>query len=152
MNYFRSDLQDSIVWGALPFWNEIYTRFFGRLGVERIVSHHRDPTQQSLLDADRSIHVRGGVVYRINEKCRREVYASHDELLLEERHTNGRAGWACDPTLKSDYIAYAIRPSYVAYIIALREVQALYASPIGRALACRSRPSPRCMWSCSLWV
>jgi len=99
-------------------WKEIYDQAFP--GYEAMVDHRQDGEHQRA-GIDRSIIMPNSKQILIDEKVRRKAY---NDILLEHLSDKDRGipGWVCKP-LRADYIAYAIAPLGVVYLLPVIQLQ-----------------------------
>lgn len=109
---FSADLSNEAAWVS----------FYRRLWPTAIACVRLDAKGQGQRDGlDRAIHFESGKVFYIDEKNRRKDYS---DLLLEdwsvwysEKHPRNKIGWALDEQKRCDFVAYAIHPKQVCYLL-----------------------------------
>ncbi len=121
MNDFNADLAFSHSAEDLPIWKEIYDKAFPE---NNGFTNMRLNGQTQHLGIDRTVILSSGKAIYIDEKVRRKEY--HD-ILLEyvANDKTGSLGWAEKP-LFCDYIAYAIIPLNICYLLPVPQLQACW--------------------------
>ena len=117
-NDFHRDLQFSHSAEDLPLWGVIYNKAFpGNHGFANM----RDNGQTQYLGIDRTIILSSGKAIYVDEKIRRKDYG---DILIEYISNDQKKtkGWAEKP-LFCDYIAYAILPSKMCYLMPVPQLQ-----------------------------
>ena len=102
----------------LPIWQEIYRKAFPSMVA--MVNHRQDGEHQRA-GIDRSVLLANAKQVLIDEKVRTKDYG---DIALEylSNSTTGAEGWVCKP-LRADYIAYAILPSGLCYLLPVQQLQ-----------------------------
>jgi len=102
----------------LPIWEEIYRKSFQ--GFLAMVDHRQDGEHQRA-GIDRSVILENSKQILIDEKIRWKPYPDIAVEYLSNDRT-GAPGWACKP-LRADYIAYAIAPLGMCYLLPVIQLQ-----------------------------
>ena len=121
MNNFQDDLAFSHSAEDLKIWETVYNQAFpDNLGM----ANQRRNGQLQHLGIDRTIILNSGKAIYIDEKVRRKDYG---DILIEYVSVDktGAPGWAEKP-LFCDYIAYAIIPSGMCYLLPVPQLQAAW--------------------------
>lgn len=123
-NGFRECLQLSHDAHALPLWREMYKATFPTM-VEMV--DHTDSGWWQLAGIDRSIVLSSSVVVYVDEKIRgrnARTNTVYSDIALEFVSNDARStpGWVCKP-LAAHYIAYAIAPLGVGYMLPVIHLQ-----------------------------
>ncbi len=124
---FMKSLAKSHAADKLPIWEEMYRSFFD--GFHTMCNHRQDGEHQRA-GIDRSVILKNSTQVLIDEKCRfrnEKTGRVYDDIALEyvsNTRTNA-PGWVCKP-LRCDYIAYAIAPLGVGYMLPVRELQNMW--------------------------
>jgi hypothetical protein len=115
---FKRSLAKSHRAADLPIWEEIYRRAFHDFAA--MVDHRADGEHQRA-GIDRSIILANSKQLLVDEKIREVDYG---DILLEHvsNDRRGDPGWVCKP-LRADYIAYAVLPSRVCYLLPVPQLQ-----------------------------
>jgi len=121
---FKESLLKSHMAEDLPFWKEIYQKAFPSMVV--MINHRQDGEHQRA-GIDRSIVLANSKQILIDEKVRfkneitGKIYA---DIALEYWSDFERKalGWVCKP-LRADYIAYAIAPLGMCYLLPVIQLQ-----------------------------
>lgn len=116
---FKDSLERSHEAEDLPFWEECYRNAFGN-AFRAMVSHREDGEWQRA-GIDRSVILANSKQLLVDEKVRWKAY---DDIALEYM-SNDRyetPGWVCKP-LRADYIAYAIAPKGICYLLPVLQLQ-----------------------------
>ncbi len=118
MDDFEGDLAWSHALSDLPLWEVVYRKAFDNF--EAMVDHRKHGEHQHA-GIDRSVILDNSKQILIDEKGRRKAYPdiAVEYLSNVER---GHAGWACKP-LRADYIAYAIIPKGMCYLLPVPQLQ-----------------------------
>ena len=108
----------------MPFWVDVYTKAFGT-----IVGDHRhdEDLERQWLGVDRVLVIaNGNRVVRIDEKYRTVDYG---DVLLEyiSNDSNNSQGWVVKSML-CDWIAYAVLPAGVCYMLPVDPLQQAWRS------------------------
>lgn len=124
MNDFYACLQESHEAEDLPLWETVYREAFPN--VVAIVSHRKDGFWQRS-GIDRSIILETSKQILIDEKARgrnRRTGRVYEDIALEyiSNDQTGALGWVCKP-LMCDYIAYAIIPNGICYMLPVLQLQ-----------------------------
>ena len=115
---FKKSLEMSHAAEDMPFWLETYKKAFPTMIA--CVNHRQDGDHQRL-GIDRSITLENSKQILIDEKVRFKPY---NDILLEylSDSARGTLGWVCKP-LMCDYIAYAVAPLGVCYMLPVIQLQ-----------------------------
>lgn len=102
----------------LPIWDEIYRKSFPDFLA--MVDHRQDGEHQRA-GIDRSVILENSKQILVDEKIRWKAYP---DIALEyvSNDRTGSPGWACKP-LRADYIAYAIAPLGMCYLLPVIQLQ-----------------------------
>ena len=120
---FQRSLAVSHAAEDLPLWEEIYRRRFP--GFVAMHNHRKDGYHQRS-GIDRSVILENSKQILIDEKFRTKDYGDIAlEYLSDE--DRGVPGWVCKPLL-CDYIAYAIGPRGICYLLPVVELQSAWKS------------------------
>jgi hypothetical protein len=118
LNDFRKDLEFSHNAEDLELWRTIYDKAFpGNHGYTNM----RDNGQTQYLGIDRTVILSSGKAIYIDEKVRRKDYG---DILIEyiSNDIKKTKGWGEKP-LFCDYIAYAILPKNICYLLPVPQLQ-----------------------------
>lgn len=122
-NDFREDLEFSHSADILPMWETIYNEAFpDNLGI----FNNRGDGELQRNGIDRTIVLPGGKAIYVDEKVRRVDYKKGDifiEFVSNDKRNS--PGWA-EKRLFCDYIAYAIIPTKVCYLLPVPQMQAVW--------------------------
>jgi hypothetical protein len=127
VNDFGECLQQSHDAHALPLWEQMYRQAFR----DMIAMHdHRDDGYWQRAGIDRSVILRSSKQILIDEKIRgrnRKTGKVYSDIAIEyvSNDQTGALGWAEKP-LAADYIAYAIAPLGVGYLLPVTQLQAAW--------------------------
>lgn len=102
----------------LSIWEEIYRKSFPDFLA--MVDHRQDGEHQRA-GIDRSVILQNSKQLLIDEKIRWKPYPDIAVEYLSNDRT-GAPGWACKP-LRADYIAYAIAPLGMCYLLPVIQLQ-----------------------------
>ena len=102
----------------LPIWDEIYRKSFPDFLA--MVDHRQDGEHQRA-GIDRSVILENSKQILIDEKIRWKPYPDIAVEYLSNDRT-GAPGWVCKP-LRADYIAYAIAPLGMCYLLPVIQLQ-----------------------------
>ena len=118
INDFYECLEYSHQAEDLPFWGEVYCKAFPN--VTAIISHREDGWWQRL-GIDRSVVLSDSRRILVDEKVRKKDYG---DIALEyiSRDTDNAPGWVCKPLI-ADYIAYAVAPKGICYLLPVIQLQ-----------------------------
>lgn len=126
MNYhnFKESLAISHAAEDLPIWKEIYQKAFPNMVT--MVNHRQDGDHQRA-GIDRSIILDNSKQILIDEKVRgknKKTGKIYRDILLEywSNYERKIKGWVCKPLL-ADYIAYAIAPLGICYLLPVLQLQ-----------------------------
>jgi len=121
MNSFAEDLKYSREAEDQPFWKEIYYKAFPNL---ISITNSRSDGQVQRLGIDRTIVLKSGKAIYIDEKVRRKNY---NDILLEyiANDKSLAEGWV-EKSLFCDYIAYAIIPRQMCYLLPVPQLQSVW--------------------------
>lgn len=102
----------------LPIWEQVYRQAFPTM--QAMVNHRQDGDHQRL-GIDRSIILRNSKQITVDEKVRFKAY---DDILLEVWSDKQRQkpGWVAKDLL-CDYIAYAVAPLGVCYLLPVPQLR-----------------------------
>lgn len=122
---FHESLAKSHAASDLPIWEEVYRNAFGPLFSAMV--DHRDDGEHQRAGIDRSVILTNSKQLLIDEKVRHKEYRPPD-ILLEfiSNDVYRTQGWACKP-LRADYIAYAVLPTGVCYMLPVIQLQRAWA-------------------------
>jgi hypothetical protein len=112
---------------ALPLWRACYSQWFP--GHVACTSHRADGQFQRL-GVDRSVVLSTGKQVFVDEKVRRRNLKTgkvYEDIALEfvSNTRSGAPGWVCKALL-ADFIAYAIAPLGIAYLLPVLQLQAAW--------------------------
>ena len=115
---FHKCLKDSHAAEDLPIWEEVYQAAFPNM--QAMLNHRQDGDHQRV-GIDRSVILSNGKQILIDEKVRLEAY---DDILLEVWSDKERRkpGWVAKD-LMCDYIAYAVLPLKVCYLLPVQQLR-----------------------------
>lgn len=121
---FNESLKKSHTAEDLPFWKEIYQKAFPSMVA--MINHRQDGEHQRA-GIDRSIILSNSKQLLIDEKTRfrNEITSKvYTDIALEYWSDFERKmpGWVCKP-LRADYIAYAIAPLGICYLLPVIQLQ-----------------------------
>lgn len=125
------NFQDSLAFSHaaedLPFWAEVYREAFPTM---RVMVNHRQDGAHQRMGIDRSIILESSKQIRIDEKVRgrnKKTGRVYTDIALEYWSDEEREvpGWVCKPLL-CDYIAYAIAPLGVCYLLPVEPLQSAW--------------------------
>jgi hypothetical protein len=121
MNDFDDDLKFSHSCEDMPCWEEIYRAAFPSMSA--MVNHRQDGDHQRM-GIDRTVILANSKIIKIDEKARREDYG---DIALEFLSNDKKKtpGWM-EKELLCDYIAYAIIPSGIAYLLPVLQLQSAW--------------------------
>ncbi len=102
----------------LPIWEEIYRKSFPDF---LAMADHRQDGEHQRAGIDRSVILQNSKQLLIDEKIRWKPYPDIAVEYLSNART-GAPGWACKP-LRADYIAYAIAPLGMCYLLPVIQLQ-----------------------------
>lgn len=121
MNNFKEDLAFSHAAEDLDLWPKIYHEAFPGL---QSISNAREDGELQRHGIDRTLVLSNGKALYIDEKVRRKDYG---DILLEFISNDRRKtkGWVEKP-LFCNYIAYAIIPSRMCYLLPVEPLQAAW--------------------------
>lgn len=115
---FSDSLAASHKASDLPIWKQIYERAFPNF---LAMVDHRDDGEHQRAGIDRSVILANSKQILIDEKIR---YKDYGDILLEYvsvDRTNA-PGWVCKPQ-RADYIAYAVEPLGICYMLPVIQLQ-----------------------------
>lgn len=121
---FSESLKASHAAESLPFWEEAYRKAFPTM----IAMHsHRQDGPHQRAGVDRSIILNNSKQLLIDEKVRgrnKKTGKVYQDIALEylSDSERGKPGWVCKQ-LSSDYIAYAIAPLGMCYVLPVLQMQ-----------------------------
>ena len=113
---FQDDLAYSKEQTLQPWWTYVYRRFF--VGYSHMTDHSGDMEMQAK-GIDRTVHLKNGRHFHIDEKVRRKAY---NDVLLEiwskakTENTDAVPGWI-QKNLHVDFIAYAFEPTNCCFLL-----------------------------------
>lgn len=115
---FRKSLEFSHNAEDLPLWKEVYNKAFPSMVA--MINHRQDGEHQRA-GIDRSVILANSKQILVDEKVRRKNYG---DIALEYWSDVDRKkpGWVCKP-LRADYIAYAIAPAGLCYLLPVIQLQ-----------------------------
>jgi hypothetical protein len=118
---FQRSLFESHACSDLSIWEQIYRQSFPDFLC--MVDHRQDGEHQRA-GIDRSVILQNSKQLLIDEKIRKKAY---DDVALEyiSNTTKDAPGWVCKP-LRADYIAYAIAPKGICYLLPVVQLQAAW--------------------------
>lgn len=121
---FMTSLAQSHAASDLPLWEELYRGAFPTFAA---MIDHREDGEHQRAGIDRSIILSNSKQILVDEKIRgrnRKTGRVYNDIALEYWSDEGRRipGWACKP-LRADYIAYAIAPLGVGYLLPVVQLQ-----------------------------
>jgi len=124
---FGESLAKSHAAEDLPFWKEVYRKSFPTM--IGMYNHRQDGDHQRQ-GIDRSIVLENSKQILIDEKVRYKNQTTgkiYDDILLEYWSNEGMRvpGWVCKPLL-CDYIAYAIAPLGICYLLPVLQLQSAW--------------------------
>lgn len=115
---FKDSLAASHKASDLPIWKQIYERAFPNF---LAMVDHRDDGEHQRAGIDRSVILANSKQILVDEKIR---YKDYGDILLEYvsvDRTNA-PGWCCKPQ-RADYIAYAVEPLGICYMLPVIQLQ-----------------------------
>lgn len=115
---FYESLVSSHKASDLPIWEQIYRKSFHDFLA--MVDHRQDGEHQRA-GIDRSVILENSKQILIDEKIRWTAYPDIAIEYLSNDRT-GAPGWACKP-LRADYIAYAVAPLGLCYLLPVVQLQ-----------------------------
>lgn len=134
MHDFSESLAASHAAEDLPLWGEAYRAAFP--GYAAHISHRADGDHQRA-GIDRSVILDNGRQIKIDEKIRwrnAKTGRVYDDILLEywsvyrgAGDSRNQRGWVCKPLL-CDFIAYAIAPLGVCYMLPVVQLRLAWAA------------------------
>lgn len=123
MNDFFECLEQSHKASDLELWSNIYHKAFPDM-LEMI--DHRENGEWQKFGIDRSIILRNTKQILVDEKIRfrnKITGKVYEDIALEEWSVEDKVpGWVCKP-LRADYIAYAIGPLGICYMLPVIQLQ-----------------------------
>ena len=126
MNYhnFEESLARSHAAEDLSIWEEIYKEAFPNM---KTMINHRQDGEHQRAGIDRSIVLENSKQILIDEKVRgknQKTGKIYEDILLEywSGYEQKIKGWVCKP-LRADYIAYAIAPKGICYLLPVSQLQ-----------------------------
>ena len=127
MHSFSESLKNSHKASDLPLWEETYRKAF--FNFQTMVDHRQNGEHQKA-GIDRSIILENSKQILIDEKVRgrnKDNGKVYTDILLEFLSDRDRCipGWVCKP-LRADYIAYAIGPLGICYLLPVPQLQAAW--------------------------
>jgi hypothetical protein len=116
---FEQKLRDSHEASDNPVWGNIYANMFP--GLQAIVDMRHDGIHQRQ-GIDRILIMKNGKKITVDEKIRKQPF---DDIALEFTSNDRRQtpGWACNPDIACDYIAYAIDPLGKGWLLPTLQLQ-----------------------------
>ena len=123
---FQKDLAESQSDSQLPFWDEVYRKAFPeKAGLQ--INHDLSLQRRGV---DRIVILQNGERVFVEEKVR---YRPYPDILLERKscvETNS-PGWIERSGMRSDWLAYAVKPACTCYLIPFQQLQRGYHANIG---------------------
>jgi hypothetical protein len=123
IHFFPKSKEKSLEAMKLPFWEKCYKEYFPDMSI--MVSHEKYGYWQNE-GVDRSITFDSAKQILIEEKVRwrAENGKVYEDIALEYWSDKKRRkeGWVCKP-LRADFIAYAIAPLGVCYLLPVIQLQ-----------------------------
>ena len=121
---FKEQLAKSHMAEDMPFWKEIYKKAFPDMVT--MISHRQDGEHQRA-GIDRSIILHNSKQILIDEKVRyrsEKTGMVYEDIILEywSNEEQRSPGWVIKP-LRADYIAYAIEPLGICYLLPVIQLQ-----------------------------
>ena len=121
---FKKSLAKSHSASDLPFWKEIYQSAFPTMIA---MVDHREDGEHQRAGIDRSIILSNSKQILIDEKTRSKNEKTgkiYTDIALEYWSDRDKKipGWVCKP-LRADYIAYAIAPLGICYLLPVIQLQ-----------------------------
>ncbi len=120
---FSKDLIRSHSASDSPIWEEVYRKAFSNF---QTMVDHRGNGEHQKAGIDRSVILDNSKQILIDEKVRFESYETdgYDDIALEyiSVDSSNSPGWVCKP-LRCDYIAYAILPKSICYLLPVIQLQ-----------------------------
>lgn len=115
---FKDSLAKSHAAEDLPIWEEVYRKAFPTM--QTMINHRQDGDHQRQ-GIDRSVILRNSKQITIDEKVRFKPY---NDILLEMWSDKARKkrGWVAKDLL-CDYIAYAVAPLGVCYLLPVPQLR-----------------------------
>lgn len=115
---FNDSLAASHKASDLPIWKQIYERAFPNF---LAMIDHREDGEHQRAGIDRSVILANSKQILVDEKIR---YKAYPDIALEHLSNDrtGALGWVCKP-LRCDYIAYAIGPLGICYMLPVIQLQ-----------------------------
>jgi len=120
---FRESLKRSHSYEDAPWWLEVYQKaFVGLIGVHSI----RQDGWAQRAGIDRLIVLKSGKHFYVDEKVREKNY---QDILIERWSDEARRipGWI-QKDLACDYIAYAIAPTQICYLLPFQQLRKAWIS------------------------
>jgi hypothetical protein len=119
---FNDSLAASHGVSDLPIWEEIYRKSFPDF---LMMADHRQDGEHQRAGIDRSVILENSKQLLIDEKYR---FKDYSDIALEylSNDRTGALGWVCKP-LRCDYIAYAIGPIGMCYLLPVIQLQQAWA-------------------------
>lgn len=119
---FHESLKASHAASDLPIWEQIYRAAFPTFCA---MVDHREDGEHQRAGIDRSVILANSKQLLIDEKIR---YRDYGDILLEYISNDrfNSPGWVCKP-LRADYIAYAIAPAGMCYLLPVIQLQIAWA-------------------------
>lgn len=108
----------------LPIWRECYEKFFPGLVS---MTNHREDGQYQRAGVDRVLVLSSGKAIYVDEKPRFKAYPGEPDIALEywSNEERGIKGWVNKPLI-ADYIAYAILPRGLCYLLPVIQLQSAW--------------------------
>ena len=144
VNDFDECLAASHAAHDLPLWREVYQHAFPNMVGMHCLRHDGDHQRAGV---DRSVTLWTGKAVLIDEKVRGRNKLTgqvYQDIALEYVSNDRRQtpGWVCKP-LMCDYIAYAIAPLGVAYLLPVHALQAAWSRNCKRWLETKRKIAAR---------
>ena len=121
---FKDSLAASHHASDLPIWEEVYRKAFAPHFAS--MTDHRGNGFWQQAGIDRTVTLATTAVYRIDEKIRKEPWPDIALEFLSNDRT-GAPGWVCKPLL-ADYVAYAVLPLGICYLLPVIQLQQAWLS------------------------
>lgn len=118
MHDFSESLAASHSASDLPIWQQIYQRAFPNFVA---MIDHREDGEHQRAGIDRSVILSNSKQILVDEKIR---YKAYSDILLEYVSVDktNAPGWVCKPQ-RADFIAYAIAPLGMCYLLPVAQLQ-----------------------------
>lgn len=122
IHQFNESLEASHRYSDLPFWKECYEKAFAPHFATMV--DHRENGYWQKLGIDRTIVLNTSKTIAVDEKVR---YKDFGDIALEylSNDRTDAPGWVCKPLL-ADYIAYAVLPASMCYLLPVIQLQQVW--------------------------